>query len=43
MNIEKYLKNKEEDITNDNIDFTKLQKDLTKGYVKESDIEKPDY
>ena len=43
MNIEKYLKNKEEDITNDNIDFDKLQKDLTKGYVKESDIEKPDY
>lgn len=39
MNIEKYLKNKEDGITNDNIDFDSLSKDIRKGYVLEKDVE----
>ncbi len=43
MNIEKYLKNKELKISNDDFDMEAMQKDFVKGYTKNSDIEKPDY
>jgi predicted nucleotidyltransferase len=39
MNIEKYLKNKEAGITNDNIDFDSLTKDIRKGYVDEKEVD----
>lgn len=41
--ISKYLTNKEISLSNEDIDLDSLQKDLLKGYVKESEIEKPDY
>lgn len=45
MNIElsKYLTNKEITISNDDFDLNKLEKDIYKGYTKNSEIEKPDY
>ena len=45
MNIDlsKYLKNKEVEVNNDDFNLEKLSKDLLKGYVKESEVEKPDY
>lgn len=39
MNIEKYLKNKEDGITNENIDFDSLTNDLRKGYVPEKEVD----
>jgi hypothetical protein len=38
MEINKYLKNKDIEITNDDFDIEKLQKDLTKGLVKEDEV-----
>ena len=38
MDITKYLKNKEIQITNDDIDINSLTNDLRKGYVVEKDI-----
>lgn len=39
MDIKKYLTNKEIEITNDDVDFTKLQKDLTKGMYTEDELQ----
>lgn len=37
--IEKYLKNKETEITDDDLDITSLENDLRKGYVSEKDVQ----
>ena len=37
--IEKYLKNKEIKITDDDVDITSLEKDLRKGYVSDNDVQ----
>lgn len=37
MDISKYLKNKDIEITNDDINVDKLQKDLLKGYISEEE------
>ena len=37
MNISKYLTNKEIQLSNDDIDIEKLEKDIRKGYVLETD------
>ena len=37
--IEKYLKNKETKITDDDLDITSLENDLRKGYVSEKDVQ----
>ena len=39
MDIKKYIKNKDIEITNDDIDITKLENDLRKGYELSSDVE----
>lgn len=39
MNIEKYLKNKDIKITNDDIDIDSLTKDLRNGYVNEKEVD----
>lgn len=39
MDIKKYLLNKDIEISNDDIDVTKLQKDLTKGLYTEEDLQ----
>lgn len=45
MNIDltKYLKNKDVQINNEDFDLDKMSKDMLKGYIKESDVKKPDY
>lgn len=45
MNIDltKYITNKELVVNNEDINLEKLAKDLRKGYVKEDEVEKPDY
>lgn len=43
FDITKYLKNKEITISNDDLDLSAMEKDLYKGYTKNSDIPKPDY
>lgn len=43
MDITKYLKNKDITISNDDLDIETMEKDLRKGYTKNSDIPKPDY
>lgn len=45
MNIDltKYFTNKDVTISNEDFNMEKLQKDLYKGYIKESEVEKPDY
>lgn len=40
IDITKYLKNKDVKITNEDFDFSALEKDVYKGYVKESDATK---
>ena len=39
MNIEKYLKNKDIEIKNDDFDIEGLTKDLRKGYVDEKEVD----
>ena len=39
MDIKKYLKNKDIEITNDNINIEKLTTDLRKGYVSSDEVE----
>lgn len=39
MDFTKYLKNKDLQITNDDVDIEKLTKDLRKGYTADSDID----
>lgn len=43
IDITKYLKNKEITISNDDLDLNAMEKDLYKGYTKNSDIPKTDY
>lgn len=43
LDITKYLKNKEITISNDDLDLNAMEKDLYKGYTKNSDIKAPDY
>ena len=43
FDITKYLKNKDITISNDDLDVSAMEKDLYKGYTKNSDIPKPDY
>ena len=39
MDIKKYLTNKEIELSNDDLDFDKLQKDLTKGMYTEDELQ----
>lgn len=39
MEIKKYLKNKDVELSNDDFDIEKLQKDLTKGMYTEDDLQ----
>lgn len=43
VDITKYLKNKDITISNDDLDISALEKDLYKGYTKNSEIKEPDY
>jgi predicted nucleic acid-binding Zn-ribbon protein len=43
FDIEKYLKNKDITISNDDLDISAMEKDFTKGYTKNSEIKQPDY
>lgn len=43
LDITKYLKNKDITISNDDLDLNAMEKDLYKGYTKNSDIKAPDY
>ena len=43
LDITKYLKNKDVTISNDDLDLNAMEKDLYKGYTKNSDIKAPDY
>ena len=40
MDIKKYIKNKDIELTNDDIDIEKLENDLRKGYELSSEVEK---
>ena len=40
MDISKYLKNKDIQVSNEDIDFEKLEKDIRKGYVLSEEVEK---
>ena len=40
MDITKYLKNKDIQVSNEDIDFEKLEKDIRKGYVSSDEVEK---
>ena len=40
IDITKYLKNKDVKIKNEDFDFDAMEKDVYKGYVKESDATK---
>lgn len=43
IDITKYLKNKDITLSNDDLDLEKMEKDIYKGYTKNSDIPKADY
>lgn len=43
LDITKYLKNKDITISNDDLDLDAMEKDLYKGYTKNSDIPTADY
>lgn len=43
FDITKYLKNKDIKITNDDLDLSAIEKDVYKGYTKNSEIKQPDY
>lgn len=43
IDISKYLKNKDITLSNDDLNLDAMQKDLYKGYTKNSDIKAPDY
>lgn len=43
IDITKYLKNKDVKITNDDIDFEAMEKDVYKDYTSNSEIKEPDY
>lgn len=43
FDIKKYVKSEDIAISNDDLDMEGLEKAFRKGYVKEADIEKPDY
>ena len=43
IDLSKYLTNKDTTVNNDDFDLEKLSNDMLKGYVKESEVEKPDY
>lgn len=40
MDISKYLKNKDIQVSNEDIDFEKLEKDIRKGYVLSEEVDK---
>ena len=40
MDITKYLKNKDIQVSNDDIDIEKLEKDIRKGYVSSEEVDK---
>lgn len=40
MDISKYLKNKDIQVSNDDIDIEKLEKDIRKGYVSSEELDK---
>ena len=40
MDITKYLKNKDLQVSNEDIDFEKLEKDIRKGYVLSEEVDK---
>ena len=40
MDISKYLTNKELQLSNEDINFEKLEKDMRKGYVLSDEVEK---
>lgn len=40
MDISKYLKNKDIQLSNDDLDIEKLEKDIRKGYVSSAEVEK---
>ena len=40
MDITKYLKNKDIQLSNEDIDFEKLEKDIRKGYVSSEEVDK---
>ena len=40
MDISKYLKNKDIQLSNDDLDIEKLEKDIRKGYVSSDEVEK---
>ena len=40
MDITKYLKNKDIQLSNEDIDFEKLEKDIRKGYVSSDEVDK---
>ena len=39
MDITKYLKNKDIQVSNDDLDIEKLEKDIRKGYVLSEEVE----
>ena len=43
IDLSKYLTNKDTTVNNEDFDLEKLSKDMLKGYIKESEVEKPDY
>ena len=43
FDINKYLKNKDITISNDDLDVSAMEKYFTQGYTKNSEIKKPDY
>ena len=40
MDISKYLKNKDIQLSNEDLDFEKLEKDIRKGYVSSDEVDK---
>ena len=40
MDISKYLKNKDIQLSNEDLDFEKLEKDIRKGYVSSEEVDK---
>ena len=43
IDLSKYLKNKDVQITNEDFDLDAMEKEIYKGYTKNSDIKAPDY
>lgn len=43
LDLTKYLNNKDAQIKNEDFDLAKLEKDLSKDYIKRSDVKEPDY